>query len=159
MIRDMIQRLVAGLVTGRFFLTQILTQNRKFRYGRGSTKGKIPFVYPYRKAPNGRFSAEKTPRPILLSSRSGVRVPSGVPTFSANRIWWVWPSWLRRQIVALKIVGSSPIIHPIKFRFLFEIGTFSLLPSAKVHTTKFVISIVYCWIDFENQILLYQIRL
>lgn len=33
---------------------------------------------------------------------------------SANkRIWWIWPSWLRRQIVALKIVGSSPIIHPI----------------------------------------------
>ena len=30
-----------------------------------------------------------------------------------NRIWWIWPSWLRRQIVALKIVGSSPIIHPI----------------------------------------------
>lgn len=25
---------------------------------------------------------------------------------------WVWPSWLRRQIVALEIVGSSPIIHP-----------------------------------------------
>ena len=31
-----------------------------------------------------------------------------------KRIWWIWPSWLRRQIVALKIVGSSPIIHPIK---------------------------------------------
>ena len=26
----------------------------------------------------------------------------------------MWPSWLRRQIVALKIVGSSPIIHPMK---------------------------------------------
>ena len=61
------------------FLTQILTQNRKFRYGRSSTKGKLPFEYPYRKAPNGRFSAEKTPWPILLSSRSGVRVPPGVP--------------------------------------------------------------------------------
>ncbi len=32
----------------------------------------------------------------------------------SNTIWWVWPSWLRRQIVALKIVGSSPIIHPRK---------------------------------------------
>ena len=61
MIRDMIQRLIAGLVTGRFFLTQILTQNRKFRYGRGSTKGKISLEYPYRKAPNGRIRAEKTP--------------------------------------------------------------------------------------------------
>ena len=27
--------------------------------------------------------------------------------------WWVWPSWLRRQIVVLKIVGSNPITHPI----------------------------------------------
>ena len=47
MIRDMIQRLVAILGTGRFFLTQILTQNRKFRYGRSSTKGKISLEYPY----------------------------------------------------------------------------------------------------------------
>ena len=61
MIRDMIQRLVAILGTGRFFLTQILTQNRKFRYGRGSTNGIFPPNYPYRKAPNGCFSAEKTP--------------------------------------------------------------------------------------------------
>ena len=55
---------------------------------------------------------------MLLSSSSGVRVPSGVPLFSTgiqqNRIWWIWPSRLRRQIVALKIVGSSPIIHPRK---------------------------------------------
>ena len=26
-----------------------------------------------------------------------------------------WPSWLRRQIVALKIEGSNPFIHPIFF--------------------------------------------
>ena len=26
--------------------------------------------------------------------------------------WWVWPSWLRRQIVALEIEGSSPFTHP-----------------------------------------------
>ena len=43
------------------FLTQILTQNRKFRYGRSSTKGKIHRENPDRTAPNGRFSAEKTP--------------------------------------------------------------------------------------------------
>ena len=61
------------------FLTQILTQNRKFRYGQGSTNGKTQPEYPYRTAPNGRIRAEKTPRPILLSSRSGVRVPPGVP--------------------------------------------------------------------------------
>ena len=28
------------------------------------------------------------------------------------RAWWVWPSWLRRQIVALEIEGSSPFTHP-----------------------------------------------
>ena len=31
-------------------------------------------------------------------------------------MWWVWPSWLRRQIVVLKIVGSIPTIHPTIFR-------------------------------------------
>ena len=48
---------------------------------------------------------------------------------SANLIRWIWPSRLRRQIVALKIVGSSPIIHPIKngylrvsVLFIFELG-------------------------------------
>ena len=45
-------------------------------------QGENTFEYPYRTAPNGRFSAEKTPWPILLSSRSGVRVPSGVPLLS-----------------------------------------------------------------------------
>lgn len=25
----------------------------------------------------------------------------------------MWPSWLGRQIVALKVMGSNPIIHPI----------------------------------------------
>ena len=27
-------------------------------------------------------------------------------------IWWVWRSWLARQIVALEAVGSNPTIHP-----------------------------------------------
>ena len=40
LIRNTVRCLVAILVTGRFFLTQILTQNRKFRYGLSSTKGK-----------------------------------------------------------------------------------------------------------------------
>ena len=52
------------------------------------------------------------------------RVPPGVPSFSANIIWWVWPSWLRRQIVALKIVGSSPIIHPIKKKHSYWSASF-----------------------------------
>ena len=38
--------------------------------------------------------------------------------------WWLWPSWLRRQIVALKIVGSSPISHPIKNPLRFAGGIF-----------------------------------
>ena len=42
-----------------------------------------------------------------MDSKRAIQLPK-------NRIWWIWPSWLRRQIVALKIVGSSPIIHPIK---------------------------------------------
>ena len=28
-------------------------------------------------------------------------------------VWWVWRSWLARQIVALEAEGSSPSIHPI----------------------------------------------
>ena len=75
----MIQRLVAGWVTGRLRLTQILTQNRKFRYGHSITKGKFRSENPDRTAPNGCFSVPKTLLPILLSSRSGVRVPPGVP--------------------------------------------------------------------------------
>ena len=27
-------------------------------------------------------------------------------------VWWIWRSWLARQIVALKAVGSNPTIHP-----------------------------------------------
>ena len=30
-------------------------------------------------------------------------------------IWWVWRSWLARQIVVLDIMGSSPITHPFSF--------------------------------------------
>ena len=28
-------------------------------------------------------------------------------------IWWVWRSWLARQIVALEAEGSSPFTHPL----------------------------------------------
>ena len=66
------------------FLTQILTQNRKFRCGRFSIKGKNHRKYPDRTAPNGRFSGQKTLLPILLSSRSGVRVPPGVPLLTSG---------------------------------------------------------------------------
>ena len=30
-----------------------------------------------------------------------------------NLIWWVWRSWLARQIVALEAEGSSPSTHPL----------------------------------------------
>ena len=29
-------------------------------------------------------------------------------------VWWDWRSWLARQVVALKAVGSNPISHPKK---------------------------------------------
>ena len=29
-----------------------------------------------------------------------------------NILWWVWRSWLARQIVALEAEGSSPSTHP-----------------------------------------------
>ena len=32
-----------------------------------------------------------------------------------GRIWWMWRSWLARQIVALEAEGSNPFIHPILF--------------------------------------------
>ena len=28
--------------------------------------------------------------------------------FMSNLLWWVWRSWLARQIVALEAVGSNP---------------------------------------------------
>ena len=28
-------------------------------------------------------------------------------------VWWVWRSWLARQIVALEAEGSTPFTHPI----------------------------------------------
>ena len=162
-------------------MTQILTQNRKKRYGKDAAKEKAALKFPHQRAPNGRKITAKMPFPILLSSRSGVRVPSGVPisyrvspdsnnqmqrgralparagpsrslmlrvpsgvpfSIQQNRIWWIWPSWLRRQIVALKIVGSSPIIHPIKFRFREEIGTFSLYSFSKVQAINLLISVI-----------------
>ena len=35
-----------------------------------------------------------------------------------SRSWWMWRSWLTRQFVALEIVGSSPIFHPIYNKIL-----------------------------------------
>ena len=48
----------------------------------------------------------------LLSRGSGVRIPSG--TFvRLSWLWWVWRSWLARQIVALEAEGSNPSTHLI----------------------------------------------
>ena len=33
--------------------------------------------------------------------------------FMSNLLWWVWRSWLARQIVALEAQGSNPCIHPV----------------------------------------------
>ena len=40
-----------------------------------------------------------------------VRFPSPAFVLSDQGAWWVWRSWLARQIVALEIVGSSPSTH------------------------------------------------
>ena len=66
---------------------------------------------------------------------SGVRIPSGTfvllikgtyfnrsglfdrtagDSFTAIGLWWVWRSWLARQIVALEALGSSPSTHPLR---------------------------------------------
>ena len=50
-------------------------------------------------------------RALDLGSR-GRRFESCHPDiFFTNSLWWVWRSWLARQIVALEAVGSSPITH------------------------------------------------
>ena len=39
--------------------------------------------------------------------------------FMSNLLWWVWRSWLARQIVALEAVGSNPariMIFPVTMR-------------------------------------------
>ena len=41
-------------------------------------------------------------------------------------IWWMWRSWLARQIVALKAGGSNPLIHPIFDVPLLERGACTL---------------------------------
>ena len=33
--------------------------------------------------------------------------------FMSNLLWWVWRSWLARQIVALEAEGSNPSTHLI----------------------------------------------
>ena len=36
----------------------------------------------------------------------------GFESLWAHHTWWLWRSWLARQIVALEAVGSSPTSHP-----------------------------------------------
>ena len=67
-------------------MTQILTQNRKKRYGMDAVKEKSALKSPHQRVPNGHKITAKMPFPILLSSRSGVRVPSGVPFLLLRRI-------------------------------------------------------------------------
>ena len=65
----------------------------------------------------------------LLSGRSEVRVPPSAPVLREIRffvqflsdkkdIWWDQFSWLERQFVALEVIGSNPISHPIFFEAL-----------------------------------------
>ena len=57
----------------------------------------------------------------LLSRGSGVRIPPDTlqeMPYAAYPLWWVSRSWLARQIVALKAVGSNPITHPSLYGML-----------------------------------------
>ena len=40
----------------------------------------------------------------------------------SNLLWWVWRSWLARQIVALEAVGSNPTIHPFSLWVTSSVG-------------------------------------
>ena len=103
-------------------MTQILTQNGKNQCGQRSTNGKEPLQLSYQRAPKGRFSTEKTPFPTLLSSRSGVRVPPGVPFQQLNMVGVV--QLAEHRIVVPGVVGSSPITHPIKISLRKSGGIF-----------------------------------
>ena len=52
---------------------------------------------------------------VAIATESGERTLQSV-VFSRSEmrleIWWVWRSWLARQIVALEAEGSSPSTHP-----------------------------------------------
>ena len=113
-------------VTRHLFLTQILTQNGKNQCGQRSTNGKVPLQLSYQRAPKGRFSTEKTPFPTLLSSRSGVRVPPGVPLQQFNMVGVV--QLAEHRIVVPGVVGSSPITHPISSDFFLKSELFFCLP-------------------------------
>ena len=51
-------------------------------------------------------------------------------------IWWLWRSWLARQIVALEAEGSNPSSHPTKrertlCKIKFAFSYIGLSPSGK----------------------------
>ena len=48
-----------------------------------------------------------------------------------NLIWWVWRSWLSRQIVALEAEGSNPSTHPSLTGNFFLSGFIGPSPSGK----------------------------
>ena len=43
-------------------------------------------------------------------------------------MWWLWRSWLARQIVALEAVGSNPTSHPTKKANSKEFAFFYITP-------------------------------
>ncbi len=49
-----------------------------------------------------------------------------------NITWWVWRSWLARQIVALEAVGSNPTIHPGRELSEFEPQAMNELSRSRV---------------------------
>ena len=61
-------------------------------------------------------------------------------------LWWVWRSWLARQIVALEAEGSSPSIHLARSKASGDVPehilTNGLSPSGKAQDFDSCISLV-----------------
>ena len=60
--------------------------------------------------------------------------------YAVDKIRWDWRSWLARQVVALKAVGSNPISHPMKkAHLLCRCAFFSYIRLRRVLCTLCVI--------------------
>ena len=72
--------------------------------------GKLPGRVDGRRNPIFNYGVWRSLASAPDLGSGGRRFESCHPEFFI--IWWVWHSWLARQIVALEVVGSNPTIHP-----------------------------------------------
>ena len=66
--------------------------------------------------------------------QAGCEGPIPFTRSNKTKLWWVWPSWLGRQIVDLEVEGSKPCIHPIFliWRYSQVVRHWSATPSSPV---------------------------